>query len=106
VSCRKVFAKPLNTINFRQQPSEPYAACPYCLTKITETKITSSYKPEKTHTEIISTKEKTENKNQEKPSACQYHLGYLSERERNPEIPEICIVCKDIVECMLRRMRA
>ena len=44
-------------------------------------------------------------KNKEKPTGCRYHLGYLSEREQNQQIPDDCIVCKNIVECMLRKMR-
>jgi hypothetical protein len=44
-------------------------------------------------------------KNSEKPAACQYHLGYLSERTSKQQIPDDCLVCKDSVECMLRKMR-
>jgi hypothetical protein len=44
-------------------------------------------------------------KNSEKPAACQYHLGYLSERSSKQQIPDDCLVCKDSVECMLRKMR-
>jgi hypothetical protein len=44
-------------------------------------------------------------KNSEKPGACQYHLGYLSERSSKQQIPDDCLVCKDIVECMLKKMR-
>jgi hypothetical protein len=43
--------------------------------------------------------------NSEKPAACQYHLGYLSERSSKQQIPDDCLVCKDSVECMLRKMR-
>jgi hypothetical protein len=62
-------------------------------------------KPEKAQVETGLPKEK-QNRNIEKPPACQYHLGYLSEREKNRQIPDECIICKDIVECMLRKMRS
>ena len=42
----------------------------------------------------------------EKPSECRYHLGYLSERTGKEQIPDDCMMCKDIVECMLRKMKA
>lgn len=42
----------------------------------------------------------------EKPSECRYHPGYLSERTGKEQIPDDCILCKDIVECMLRKMKA
>jgi hypothetical protein len=44
-------------------------------------------------------------KNSEKPTGCQYHPGYLSERSSKQQIPDDCLVCKDIVECMLKKMR-
>ena len=44
-------------------------------------------------------------KNSEKPSACQYHLGYLSERNSKQQIPDDCLVCENSVECMLKKMR-
>ena len=104
-SCRKVFTAPLKTLNFRQEPSEPYDACPYCLTKIIEAKKELPNKPERAQTETSLTKGKT-TKNLEPPSACQYHLGYLSERAQNQQVSEVCIVCKDIVEWMLQKMRS
>jgi len=109
-ACGKVFAATLKTLNLQQDSAQTYAACPFCLTKITE--ITEAQmetvnkpenKPEKTQVETTLPKEKP-NKSKEKPS-CQYHMGYLSEREKNQQIPDECIICQDIVECMLRKMR-
>ena len=101
-ACRKVFDKPLKTLNL-QNSAEPYAACPYCLTKITESQVEIS-KPE-TQDESPLSKEKS-SKNVEKPSTCHYHFGYLSEREDKQQIPDECIVCKALLECMLQKMRA
>jgi len=94
-----------------QGPAEPYTACPYCLTKITEAKIEPAKKPERMHTETDLAKEKPSNNkeklpiNNEKSPGCQNHLGYLSERGQNQQIPDECIVCREIVECMLQKMR-
>jgi hypothetical protein len=38
-------------------------------------------------------------------SSCGFHLGYLSERDPKGQIPDECMTCKDIVECMLKKMR-
>jgi len=100
-SCRKVFDKPLKTLNL-QDSTGPYEACPYCLTKITEAEVEIS-KPE-TQDEGRHPKEKS-SKSKEKPSACHYHLGYLSEREGKQQIPDECIVCKFLLECMLQKMK-
>ena len=66
--------------------------------------IEASNKPEKTQVETTIIKEKP-TKSKEKPTGCQYHLGYLSDREKNHQIPDECIICQDIVECMLKKMR-
>jgi hypothetical protein len=45
-------------------------------------------------------------KNKEKPQACPYHMGYLSERNDKQQIPDDCIVCRALLDCMLKKMRA
>ena len=102
--CGKAFIKPLKTLNLQLDPAEAYAACPFCLTKITEAKIEMNDEPEKAPVETVLHKEK-QNRNNEKPANCKYHLGYLSERERNQQIPDECIICEDSLECMLRKMK-
>jgi DNA-directed RNA polymerase subunit RPC12/RpoP len=100
-SCGKAFATPLQTLNL-QDSTEPYMACPYCLTRIKgeETKVKAETKEE-----ICASREKgLENKI--KPPTCHYHLGYLSERVDKQQVPDECIVCKSLIECMLQKMKA
>jgi hypothetical protein len=74
------------------------------LKKIDVPEIENDNKEEEEQVQTVVSYERQSN-NKEKPSVCQYHLGYLSERVQSQQIPEDCIVCKDIVECMLRKMR-
>jgi hypothetical protein len=37
---------------------------------------------------------------QEKSSNCKYHFGYLSEKDRTKQIPDDCIICPEIIDCM------
>lgn len=107
-SCRRTSITPLRTLNLQENPTEPYYACPFCLTKIEEAKfnqelpeenpLQNQQEPEK------KVKQKIAAKNDIKPSACRFHLGYLSERSQKEQIPEECLLCKDIVECMLKKM--
>ncbi len=101
--CQKVFEKSLKTLNLSLNPEKTYDACPYCLTKIEETEIFANNKSKQIVTEIDSKKKYNETK--DKLSSCQFHLGYLSERMQKQEIPDACIVCIDIVDCMLKKMR-
>ena len=41
----------------------------------------------------------------EPASECLHYLGYLSEKESKEKIPDQCITCKDIVTCMLKKMK-
>jgi hypothetical protein len=111
-SCRKTFNTPLKTLNLQQNAQESYFSCPCCLTKIelinsplkTEEKFeepVTELKPKSKHVDLY----KKDANNCEKPAACQYHLGHLSERTSKTQIPDDCLVCKDIIECMLRKMR-
>jgi len=50
-----------------------YYACPHCQTKIEE----------------------------EQKTGCQYWFGYLNEKHNNEQIPQECIECEKVVECML-----
>jgi hypothetical protein len=96
-------------LNLRETHAKPYDACPNCLIKIKEqdepeplieNKIEDLPKPE------IEGNSKQEAVVEEKIPGCQHHLGYLSERAQKEQIPEECLVCQTIVECMLKRVRS
>jgi len=82
--------------------AEPYPACPYCLTKIVDSKAKTDQSAEG---EKSLFKEKG-SKNKENPAGCHHYLGFLSEREDKQQISDECIVCKALLECMLQKMRA
>jgi len=111
VSCGKVFTKPLKALNLQQDSEEPYNACPYCLTEINldeESTVTcdepETFEPEETETEETAhAEEKVEIP--EAPSECLHYLGYLSEKSSKEKIPDECMMCKDIVTCMLKKMK-
>jgi hypothetical protein len=100
-SCGRVFATPLKTLNL-QDSSAPYPACPYCLTKIADPQVENS---KHSSQEGGHSKEKG-SKGKEKPQSCPYHLGFLSEREDKQQIPDECIVCRVLVDCMLQKIKA
>ena len=119
LSCGKVFTKPLKALNLQQDNEEPYDACPYCLTEIVlddEPAITraerETFEPEETEEpedaeiEVEETAHVEEPvKIPEAPSECAHYLGYLSEKSSKEQIPDECMMCKDIVSCMLKKMK-
>jgi hypothetical protein len=100
-ACQQTFTVPLKTLNVQANPTEPYYACPFCLTKLEEPTLNL---PQSRPVKQESQKKQKDNDG-EKPSGCRFHLGYLSERVQNAQIPDDCLLCKSIVECMLKKMR-
>jgi len=52
----------------------------------------------------IDFKKKTFAEPSPKEQRCIHHLGYLSERSKKEKIPEECMVCENIVQCMLKNV--
>jgi hypothetical protein len=105
-ACRSIFIMPLKTLNLQETPTEPYYACPICLTKI-ETPEQAKLKnlgQQSGAPKQVDAVHKQRLSDNDKPASCQFHLGYLSERGKK-EIPDNCLTCMDIVECMLKKMR-
>ncbi|MEM3577774.1 MAG: hypothetical protein QXX51_04885 [Candidatus Bathyarchaeia archaeon] len=114
-SCGRVFANPIKAENLSLK-NGVYDACPYCLTEITVEKsilITEEKEKEKLAPSIES---KVEQKAQPiierasveipaKPTTCTHHFGYLSQRSTKEKIPEECMMCEKIVQCMLQRVK-
>jgi hypothetical protein len=108
-ACKTIFTTPLKTLNLQENPADPYYACPFCLTKIDEVPLPIGEHPTEKLPEKVGKREtftkKRSIKTGEEPSSCGFHLGYLSERAEKSQIPDDCLVCKSIVECMLKRMQ-
>jgi hypothetical protein len=99
-ACKKVITKPLKTINRQQSSKEPYYACPYCLTEITFSETENDDVPEKPEGAVP---EGTASQNLEKSSDCKHYFGYMSEKEHKQQMPEECMLCSQIIDCMSKR---
>jgi len=104
-NCAKIFSKPLKVLNLQVASAGSYDACPYCLTEINHDEVTTVH--DEPVAGDIDEKVSLENQVQvpQESTGCCYHLGYLSERDSKDQIPDACMLCKDIVECMLRKMK-
>ncbi|MEM3696055.1 MAG: hypothetical protein QXQ94_00935 [Candidatus Bathyarchaeia archaeon] len=107
-----MFTAPIKAENLNLKHAKKYDACPYCLTEITVGKnipiIETGQKPEvevgvKTQ-EVKPPKEKETLQAPPKIQGCAHHFGYLSERKTKEKIPEECMMCGNIVQCMLKNV--
>ena len=101
-------------MNLQKDSEESYDACPYCLTELIledESSVTydepeETFEPEEAETEVEETVDVAEQvETPEEPSECAHYLGYLSEKSSKEQIPDECMMCKDIVTCMLKKMK-
>ena len=98
-SCAKVFAKPLKAVKVGIS-SESYDACPFCLTEI----------PIDAHPIIGPLKEETAHQTDAQKlteslnvtSECKNRFGYLSQKAVKEKIPDECLTCRAIIQCMLK----
>jgi len=95
-SCRRSFSKPLRVSNLKQKAIIPYYACPYCLTEITfdERQASNAQTAASKVLETIC-----------KSSSCKHYMGYLCERPVKEVIPDECMLCGVLVQCMLEKTK-
>lgn len=92
--------------------TESYDACPYCLTEILiKEKACKEIEPEPiTGKKELKVKESNSESIEEKAKptpkvqGCVHHFGYLSKRSSKDKIPEECMMCENIVQCMLKNV--
>lgn len=105
--CGKTFTKPLKVENLSSGTTKVYEACPYCLTEITVEEAVSSVEQRLTTVEEkkavkLELKETIVQQPSAEAPKCQHHFGYLSERTSRDKLPEECMLCPKIVQCMLK----
>ena len=102
-ACGEEYDHPLLAENLSSQPPKEYYACSRCLSKVAET--------EKKTVEI---EEEGPIEEEEKPAkfslgeipkieikaSCHHELGYLKKRERGSPIPDECLICAKMIDCM------
>ena len=95
--CGKKFKQPILATVSANGDVQKYYACPYCLAKIDEAKTLKKEEPMKAST-------KAYRKAEAKPEInvkCQHYFGYLKKRPKNTPIPDECLTCDKMIECLV-----
>jgi DNA-directed RNA polymerase subunit RPC12/RpoP len=96
--CGEEFSKPLLARMSSQGLVQTYYACPRCLTKVPEAR---SSKSERSEAEILSVHMKKSPAKLEPEANCHHFFGYLRKRAKDSSIPEDCLTCERMIECMV-----
>jgi DNA-directed RNA polymerase subunit RPC12/RpoP len=98
--CGEEFQKPLLATISSTASAQKYFACPRCLTKLD---IVKESKVEEKREEQPSAKEKAKAReafSKLEEAKCSHFLGYLKKRPRNTPIPDDCLTCEKMIECL------
>ena len=100
-ACGEEYEQALLAENLSGPSPEEYLACSRCLSKVAETESKTVAAAEEPPVE-----EKLEKISHsaipqiEIKSSCQHELGYLKKRDRGSPIPDECLICVKMIDCM------
>ncbi|MEM3703400.1 MAG: hypothetical protein QXX79_03135 [Candidatus Bathyarchaeia archaeon] len=101
--CGENFEMPILATIVSDSSSRTYYACPRCLTKV------EYLKPQKDDRKGENEKEKAftavihkSKESWSKEAKCGHFLGYLKKRPKNMPIPDECLTCSKMIECLTR----
>ena len=95
--CEQEFRRPLVAKILSHGPACTYYACPHCLTEVPRTINQQSKRNRKTCTSEEAT---SVSATPEGNADCQHYFGYLKKRPKDTVIPDDCLTCEKMIECM------
>lgn len=108
-ACGRVFDNPIELTILSSEPRQTYKACPYCFSKVDEGPTMEDFRktmfpssPQVLTGTLETPQDETPTKSDTaKEEACPYYLGYLRKRPKNSPIPDCCLTCRRMVQCVL-----
>ena len=97
--CGEEFERPLVATNSSGGRVQTYHACPRCLTEVAE-----RVRPREEKSEAPSLSLKDSSKHSVKLEGnvnCPHSMGFLKRRPKDTAIPEDCLTCERMIECMV-----
>jgi DNA-directed RNA polymerase subunit RPC12/RpoP len=107
--CGEEFQKPLRASVTSGFKVSEYYACPNCLSQVDsdeelvddqETQNGIVLSEERVQESVSNASEQSRGGTFEVKAECEYELGYLKRRPRNTSVPDQCLICTKMIECM------
>jgi hypothetical protein len=95
--CGKTFQKPILATVLTSGQTKKHYACPRCMTQVQDFKPAEKREEKPTASTMEATKLTIEAENTE---SCTHFFGYLKKREKQIPMPEECLTCVKMVECL------
>ena len=99
--CGEELDKQIFAVVFLDSLVQKYHACPTCLSKVDSVGRQKDFEDDEPDEDEANVSKIAESANAlEGPTGCAHHSGYLKERPKNTPIPEECLTCSKMIECM------
>jgi len=103
-ACGRAFENTIRLTNLSVTPLQIYEACPFCFSKLDENVVLDELDNLKV---LISKDSNTVLEKSQKnikslePTGCSHYFGYLKKRPKNTPIPDSCLTCEKMIQCVL-----
>ena len=98
--CHRKIEEPILLSNLSTAPAEQYYVCPHCFIKLEVISAQLEKEEEKKKEEPPV---KPPEKEEKGPSRCAGYLGYLASRPENAPIPQECLICPKVLDCVMKK---
>jgi len=98
--CGEDFEHPLLAMVFSDVLVEEYYACPKCLSKVASLGRERGADETEVAEEVEEPAGLKFEASVDEAVGCLHHLGYLKNRLKNTPIPEECLTCSQMIDCM------
>lgn len=104
--CGRAFDTPVWLTDLSRKPQETYYACPYCFSKMDEVDgeiddhLHGGYELPGKDAARKGVKSSTHHRDVESIADCPHSLGHLKSRGKSEGIPDGCLTCPKILQCM------
>lgn len=100
--CHRRIEEPILLNNLSRAQTEQYYACPHCFIKLDLISVQPQEQTEKKEEPLFKPPEEEE----ETPSRCAGYLGYLASLRENHPIPQECLNCPKVLDCVMKKGRS
>jgi len=97
--CNGTFQKPILATISSRGCVQTYYACPRCLSKISVVKDDKNEEGKETSISMKNVKKAVVK--HEDNAMCKHFLGYLKKRSKDVPIPDDCLTCDKMIECLM-----
>jgi len=98
--CNGTFQKPILATVSSRGCVKTYYACPRCLLKVGDVKQHKDEEDKETSISIEKVKKVAVAKHEDTVK-CKHFLGYLKKRSKDAPIPDECLTCDKMIECLM-----